>query len=122
MTARPAPDGAARGRALRVAIWLVAATLLFNLLFGDMGVIQGLRQRRASSRLQAEVARLEAENAALAADIKALHDDPFRIEAIAREELGLARPGEIVFLFTPDPGSAPPSAAARAADPAAARR
>jgi cell division protein FtsB len=92
-------DPAARARALRWCFGVLVALLLFNLVFGDMGVIQGIRQRRAVGRLRAELRAEEIANAALAAEVKALGADPFRIEAIAREELGLARPGEIIFLF-----------------------
>ena len=60
------------------------------------------KKRRAVARLRDEVAATRAEIDALNADILALHKDPFRIEAIAREQLNLARPGEILFLFTPD--------------------
>jgi cell division protein FtsB len=93
-----------RRRVPFVALWFVVASLLFNLLFGDMGVIQGIRQRVAHARLEEEVRTLHAENALLAEDVRALKQDPWRVEAIAREELGLVRPGEILFLF---PSEAP---------------
>jgi cell division protein FtsB len=95
-------DPVARARALRLGFWVLAGSLLFNLMLGDMGVVQGLRQRRVAARLRAEVAALQSENDALSADVKALNSDPFRIEALAREDIGLARPGEIIFLFPPD--------------------
>ena len=99
-------DPAARARLLRYVFWFLAASLLFNLIFGDMGIVEGLRERALACRLRGEVATLRAENDALATDIRALHTDPFRVESIAREQLGLARPGEIIFLFTAD-GTAP---------------
>ena len=105
VTDRVHVDPAARARILRYGFWFVAASLLFNLIFGDMGIVQGLRQRAFARRLRREVTQLQAENGALAADIKALHTDPFRVETIAREQLGLARPGEIIFLFTPEGGA-----------------
>ncbi|MFQ5878040.1 MAG: septum formation initiator family protein [Acidobacteriota bacterium] len=99
--ARARPDRAAlRRKALRTAFWFLASVLLFNALFGDMGLIQGLRQRRTAARLRAQVEALRAENAELRAEIEALgRESSYRIEAIAREDLGLSRPGEIVFLF-----------------------
>ena len=98
-TAPIAPPSDLRRRVLFTALWFIVASLLFNLLFGDMGLIQGFRQRQAYSRIQEEVRTLRAENLLLAADVRALRHDPWRVEAIAREELGLARPGEILFLF-----------------------
>ncbi len=64
--------------------------------------------------LEAEVARirrlnaeLQAENARLALRIEALRHDDETIERVAREELGLVRPGEVVFRFVPAEGAAP---------------
>jgi cell division protein FtsB len=89
-------------RTLRVVFWSLAATLLFNSLLGDMGLVQGIRQRRAAARLRTEVAALRVQNTALTSDIRELREEPYRIETIAREELGLSRPGEIIFLFKQD--------------------
>jgi cell division protein FtsB len=96
-----AVDPATRARVFRWTVRVIAASLLFNLVFGDMGVLEGLRQRRAAARLRSDVAALQEENNRLSADIRALNSDPFRIESIAREDLGLARPGEIIFVFPP---------------------
>ena len=97
-----------RRKALFVLFWFVALSLLFNSLFGDMGLIQGYRQRRLLARLHHEVATLHQVNDRLAADIADLRHDPYRIEQIAREEFGLSRPGEILFLFQDaEPGATP---------------
>jgi len=99
-----------RRKALVVLFWFVALSLLFNSLFGDMGLIQVYRQRRLLARLQGEVLALRTANDRLAGDIDDLKHDPYRIEQIAREDLGLGRPGEILFLFEdtgPRPGSPP---------------
>jgi cell division protein FtsB len=42
------------------------------------------------------LARVRQENARLRDEIRRLRSDPATIEAVARQELGLARPGEIV--------------------------
>jgi cell division protein FtsB len=97
-----------RHRALCILFWFIALSLLFNALFGDMGLVQGLRQRRSAFRLGQEVRVLRTENSRLLTDITALRQDGYRVEAIAREQLGLARPGEILFLFQP-PEAPPPA-------------
>jgi len=102
-------DPVSRARALKAGFWLLASSLLFNLVFGDMGIVQGLRQRALARRLRQEVTQLQADNDALARDIQALKTDPFRVEGIARVELGLARPGEIVFLFPSSPAAQRPA-------------
>ena len=98
-------DPAARARALRSAVWVLAGLLLFNLIFGEMGIIAGLRQRHTMALLRREVAEHRQTTGALMDEVRALKTDPFRIESIARDQLGLARPGEIVFLFPKGPGS-----------------
>jgi cell division protein FtsB len=100
-----APPSDLSRRALQVLFWSVALSLGFNALFGDMGLIQGARQRRLAARLEQEVATVRAANETALAEIRALRLDPYRIETIAREELGLSRPGEIIFLFN-GPGNA----------------
>ena len=106
--AAAAPPVDLRRKALHVLFWFVALSLLFNSLFGDMGLIQGYRQRGLLARLRQEVRALHQVNDRLTADIADLRHDPYRIEQIAREELGLSRPGEILFLFQdPDPESTP---------------
>ncbi len=99
-----------RRKALVLLFWFIALSLLFNSLFGDMGLIQGFRQRRQVRRTRAEVTALHAENDRLITEIQALRHDPYRIETIAREEFGLSRPGEIIFLFQDSrPAAAPPA-------------
>ncbi len=104
-------------RTLRTIFWFLAAVLLFNLFLGEMGVIEGIRLRRTAARLEGEVRAMQAENEALDAEIGELRENPYRIEAIARQELGLSRPGEIIFLFpsvggrhdaSPAPPGSPP--------------
>ena len=96
-------DPHTRKKAIRAALALVLGLALFHLVLGDMGIVESWKKRRAIARLRREVAETTANIDALRADIQALRKDPFRIESIAREQLNLARPGEILFLFTPEP-------------------
>jgi cell division protein FtsB len=107
----PAAGGAQmRRRALGMLFWFFALVLVFNAFFGDMGLIQTIRTRRAAAALRRDVTRLRADNDRLMAEIQDLRHDPYRIETIAREELGLSRPGEIIFLFQEGPAAPPPAA------------
>jgi cell division protein FtsB len=58
-----------------------------------------MAQRERALELAREIEEIRAENLRLAAEIRALRSDPRAIERIAREQLGLARPGETVFLI-----------------------
>ena len=82
---------------LACVIFIIA--LVLGALFGDRGILHLVEKRRRTQGLEQEIARLEDENRRLAADVVALKRDPRAIEAIAREQLGLVRPGETVFLL-----------------------
>ncbi len=65
----------------------------------ERGFLTMWRVQRNITRLSQEVRMIEQGNRSLLHDIERLHDDMRYIEKIAREELGLARPGELVFEF-----------------------
>ncbi len=76
--------------------------------FGDRGILSMLGEREKVEALQGELDELRAENARLSAEIEGLRTSPRAIERLAREELGLARADETVFLIREtDPGDAP---------------
>lgn len=86
------------GRVLLVLVGVIAIFFLFfpaRQLVGQRGDIEDL-----TARLQA----LETENARLAAEIERL-EDPEELEVLARERLGLVRPGEQAYYFV-DPQEA----------------
>ena len=67
--------------------------------FGDRGAIQNYRLYRQNEILKDRIGFLEAENKARSREIDDLVGNPRYIEKIAREELGLSRDGEIIFVF-----------------------
>lgn len=86
---------------------MVLGFLLFALLvhdvFGDHGFLAMRRAQKELAQLQQEIQQLSEENAHLADQVKALKTDPRIIERIAREEMGLAKPGELIFKMPPKP-------------------
>jgi cell division protein FtsB len=99
--------------------WIVIGVLLalaVTAVFGDGGVLALRRLRGEVAALRQAVEALEAENARLTQAIAELRDDPAVIERIAREELGLVRPGERVLRFprSARPGASPALAPFRA--------
>ena len=97
-----------RRKASLLASVIAIIALVVGSLFGYRGILQLMAQRQRALELAREIEDIRAENVRLAAEIRALRTDPRAIERIAREQLGLARPGETVFLI-------------RDADPPAAR-
>jgi cell division protein FtsB len=88
-----------RKKAAILASIIVVIGLVVGSLFGDRGLLQLVSQRERADALAREVEQLKTDNSRLAADIRALRQDPAAIERLAREELGLARPGETVFVI-----------------------
>ena len=94
---RPVQVGLRR-KAATLASVIALVALIVGALFGDRGVLQLIDQRNRAAALARDLEEIRAENARLAAEILALRSDARAVERLAREELGLARPGETVFL------------------------
>ena len=84
----------------RAGALVVIVTLLGVLAVVPARAYLDQRARIAALELQAE--RLESQNAALGSAIAKLHD-PAELERLARECLGMVKPGEIAFVT---PGTA----------------
>ncbi len=97
------PDRLAR-RALQLALLFVTVVLVVNALVGARGFFASLAAGRAYHRLATEMDAITVENERLRTTARRLRDDPDAIEALARQELGLIRPGETVFLLHDGPG------------------
>jgi cell division protein FtsB len=68
-------------------------------LFMGKGIPEIFRLKRKLNRLQSRIETIKKENIVLEAAIEKLRLNPLTIETIAREELGMARPGEIIYQF-----------------------
>jgi cell division protein FtsB len=95
-------------RVLRTLVTLAAVVLMIDALFGDRGFIETMRARRENKELAASIAQLKADNERLREQARRLREDPKAIEDLARHDLGLIRPGEMLFIVTDErkaPGS-----------------
>jgi cell division protein FtsB len=68
---------------------------------GERGVLHLWRLRGEKAKLDEENYRLQRENETLRQRISKLHNDNFYLEKLAREELNLVRPGEVIYRFPP---------------------
>ena len=108
MTREDRPDDAGlRKKALALGSIIALIALVVGSFFGDRGFLRMVAQRERTQSLRQEIEELRAENGKLAGEISALRSDPRAIEKLAREELGLARPGETVFLIHEPDGARP---------------
>ena len=85
-------------RRLRL-VGAVAILLAILSAVGDRGVVRLYRLARARAELSREIVRLRQANGQLAEEVRALREDPGGVEGIARDALGLVRPGDIVYDF-----------------------
>jgi cell division protein FtsB len=95
---RPATDVPRQRRFVNALLLFAAVVLLVDALVGDKGLVERMRAGRQLRDAEASLAALKAENAQNREYIVRLSDDPSTIEALAREELGLIRPGELLFI------------------------
>ena len=81
----------------RGLLGLLVLVMIVHDVFGTHGFLAMRRTQDEIRKVKANLDALSKENAALAQEVKDLNTDPRLIEKIARDDLGLARPGEIII-------------------------
>jgi cell division protein FtsB len=93
---------------------LVCIGLIVHDVFGENGYLALRRQHRDVKALREQIQQLNLENEQLEQQIKALKSDPKAIERLAREQMRMARPGELIYTL--------PDKAPQKQEPATARQ
>ncbi|MDP6084830.1 MAG: septum formation initiator family protein [Nitrospinota bacterium] len=92
-------DGLSPARA-GFAVAMAVSLLLFGAaLFRSGGIFDVLHLAKRVEAMRAELEVLAKENVRLGEENRRLRDDPEEIERVARDMLGLVRPGERVYEF-----------------------
>ena len=81
----------------RGLLGLLMLVMIVHDIFGTHGFLAMRRTQNEITKVKADLDQLSKENAELAQEVKDLNSDPRLIEKIARDDLGLARPGEIII-------------------------
>ena len=98
--APPKATLASRGRRLfRHALVFITFVIVVDAIAGEKGLLALLQARRQYSALERSLERARAENAELRDLARRLREDPRAIEEQARRELGLIKPGEMLFII-----------------------
>ena len=93
------PTLAGRGRRLlRHVLVFITAVIIIDAIAGEKGLLALLQARREYSALERSLERSRTENADLRDMARRLREDPSAIEEQARRELGLIKPGEVLFI------------------------
>lgn len=95
----PQPRAAAiRRRTVHFCLIFAIIVLVVDALIGERGLVETLKARQEYRDMAASVDRLRRDNEQLREQMRRLNEDPAEIESVAREELGLVKPGEVVFI------------------------
>ena len=98
--------GDRNGSVKRVALLLAAALSMAAVVtLGHQGLVEVIRLANQRNALQAENILLLERNHRIMAEIERLKKEPLAAEEVARAELGLAKPDEIVYVFRSTPSS-----------------
>jgi cell division protein FtsB len=89
-------------RALGTTALGVAALVILG--YGGQSLARVWQMKQEVESLEREIAGLRVETAELSAAVARLRSDPDSIEKVAREALGLVKPGERVLKLPPAPG------------------
>src|ERR1700686_1207503 len=87
---------------LRQILGFALFALLVHDVFGPHGFIAMRRTQKEIDQIRGQIVKMNEQNKSLTEEVTSLKSDPQSIERIAREEMGLARPGEMIFKI-PDP-------------------
>jgi cell division protein FtsB len=93
------PASPQRRKTVHFLLIFVTLVLVLDALVGEKGLLETIRARRQYRELTTSIERLRAENGELREEVRRLREDPSAIESLAREELGLIRPGELLFIL-----------------------
>jgi cell division protein FtsL len=109
--------------AILAATASLVAGLAYHVICGEHGYLAYRHERQQYETLQQQTNQLQQENQDLQKHIDALKSDPKAIEKIAREQLHMARPGEVVITYSDaqpkEQGAPNPSAPAAPTQPGA---
>jgi cell division protein FtsB len=93
-------------RNMRTILGIAVFALAMHDVFGPHGFLAMRRAQQAIKQNSADLQKLSDENKVLSDEVTSLKTDPRMIERIAREDMGLAKPGELIFKLPTAPDDA----------------
>ena len=86
-------------RAVVLLSTVLTMVFLISFFFSDRGIAELQHARRRVDELHTDIRKLEAENARLKAEIDSARKSTYAVERIAREDLGMSKKGEVVYML-----------------------
>ncbi len=96
---------------------LVCVALVVHEIFGANGYLALRRQKQQYQELQQQIQALQEQNQKLQKQVQGLKSDPHAIEKMARDQMHLARPGEIIYTLPDKDKPEAPASSAKDAPP-----
>jgi cell division protein FtsB len=87
---------------LRLVILLsgvLTIVFLISFFFSDRGIAELQHARKRVAELRVDITKLQSENARLHAEIESVKKSTYAVERIAREDLGMSKKGEVVYML-----------------------
>ena len=78
---------------------VLTLVFLVSFFFSDRGIAELQHARLRVADLHTDITKLQAENARLRGEIDSAKHSTFAVEKIAREDLGLSKKGEVVYML-----------------------
>lgn len=94
----PAPRAVVGRRTIHLVLIFACVVLVVDALVGEKGFVEALKARRQHRDEARSLEDLRRENGRLREVVRQLNEDPSAIEALARKNLGLIKPGEVLFI------------------------
>ncbi|MDM7273316.1 FtsB family cell division protein [Sulfurihydrogenibium azorense] len=86
-------------RSLKAAAFILLITAIYTIGFGDNNIFEYFKKVETRNNLQAQIDTIKRENQDLEKKIYYLQNDPFYVEKMARENLGLMKDNEEVYVI-----------------------
>ncbi|MFN4307480.1 FtsB family cell division protein [Sulfurihydrogenibium azorense] len=86
-------------RSLKAAAFILLVTAIYTIGFGDNNIFEYFKKVETRNNLQAQIDTIKRENQDLEKKIYYLQNDPFYVEKMARENLGLMKDNEEVYVI-----------------------
>ncbi|GAB0055718.1 Cell division protein FtsB [Candidatus Magnetaquicoccaceae bacterium FCR-1] len=92
-------EGTSKGVLIGLALLVANAWAQYLLWFGEQGLIRWRHTEKELMAVRAEVGEVENRIHELKEEIRLLEKDPSAVEGVARRDLGLVYPDEIIFIL-----------------------
>lgn len=84
---------------MQYIIAALGCILFLDAIVGEKGLVEIVKARQDYSNLETSLQHVRTENAQLREQARLLREDADTIERVAREQLGLIKPGEKLFIL-----------------------